>query len=214
MENLPSRFFNSYSFFFFLNAFHEFFCFWVLTRHDICNAQISKYYCCDVKKSIHLFSHEWLVVPNGIYVLVFLLEKDMSHIEFPDIVLRAKLCWLTEDLFYLGIISHLPVDLGLHHENRDILVKCLVILLKGLVDSLWVSCYSCILDLFGLLSQCINVGISKNLKFLVGFFSWCLGQDKSFKEIEIFLSEALISEISIFRQNISSKIIMLILAVQ
>jgi hypothetical protein len=47
----------------------------------------------------------------------------MSHVQLPSFMLAAELSRLAEDLLDLGIVASIPVDLGLHHENWDVLVK-------------------------------------------------------------------------------------------
>ena len=42
----------------------------------------------------------------------------MGHIEFPDVALAAELNTLPENLLHLGVLVHVPVDLGLGHQHR------------------------------------------------------------------------------------------------
>ena len=44
----------------------------------------------------------------------------MSNVELPGVVLAAKLHALPEDLLYLMVVLHVPVDLGLGHQNWNV----------------------------------------------------------------------------------------------
>ena len=72
---------------------------------------------------------ERLVVTDGITVLVVLHEKDMRNIELPSLVLRTELGRLAENFLHHRVIMLVPVNLSLHHKNRDVLVEGEVILL-------------------------------------------------------------------------------------
>jgi hypothetical protein len=160
-----------------------------------------------------LTSYEWLVVPDSITVLVLLKEENVSNVEFPDFVLTAEFGTLSEDLLDHGIVLQVPVSLGLHHQHRNVLVKCSIILLESRVDGLGVSCDSGILNGLGFLSESVDMFVGKFLEFPVGLIFVGLVKNKVLKEVEIVLREALIGEISVLSQDISSQVIMLILAV-
>lgn len=46
-------------------------------------------------------------------------------------MLTAKLGGLSEDFLDLSVISLVPVNLGLHHQDRDVQVKSGIVLLQG-----------------------------------------------------------------------------------
>lgn len=79
----------------------------------------------------------------------------------------AEFCRLSEDLFNLCIVALIPIGLGLHHKDWDVLVQSSIVFLKGSCNGLRVSCDSCILDRFGLLSEAIDMSISELLKLCV-----------------------------------------------
>jgi len=75
-------------------------------------------------------------------------------------MLTAELSRLPEQLFHLCIISFVPVAFGLHHEDRNVFIKCVIIILEGCGNCFGISGNSGILNAFGLLSQGVNVVIS------------------------------------------------------
>jgi hypothetical protein len=128
-------------------------------------------------------------------------------------MLTAEFGTLSEDLLDHGIVLQVPVSLGLHHQNRYVFVKCSIILLEGGVDGLRVSCNPSILNGLGFLSESIDMFVGKFFKFPVGLIFVSLVKNKVLKEVEIVLREALIGEVGVLSQDISSKVIMLVLAV-
>lgn len=73
-------------------------------------------------------AYKRLVVADSISEFVVLHEKYMRYIQFPGFVLAAKLSTLTENLLDHVVVSFVPIYFRLHHQYRNILVKCLVIL--------------------------------------------------------------------------------------
>jgi len=84
-------------------------------------------------------------------------KEDVGHVQLPGFVLAAELSRLAEDLFDHGVVSLVPVDLGLHHKNRDVLVEGQIIFLESIVDRLGVSCDPGILDGLGPLAERVDV---------------------------------------------------------
>lgn len=113
---------------------------------------------------------KWLVELDCVLVLVVLHEENMSDIEFPSLVLRAKLCGLSEDLLNLVVVSFVPVHFSLHHQHRDVLVESRVVLLKGLGDDFGVSFDSCVLDALGLFPKHVDMLSCELFELGVGFF--------------------------------------------
>jgi hypothetical protein len=134
-----------------------------------------------------LTPYEWLVVPDCITVLVLLKEENVSYVQFPYFVLTAEFCTLSEDLLDHGIVLQVPVSLGLHHQNRNVFVKCGIILLEGGVDGLRVSCNSGILNSLGFLSESVDMFVGKFFEFSVGLIFVGLVKNKVLKEVEIVL---------------------------
>jgi len=129
-------------------------------------------------------------------------------------VLTAEFGTLSEDLLDHGIVLQVPVSLGLHHQHRNVLVKCRIILLEGGVDGLRVSCNSGILNGLGFLSESVDMFVGKFFEFPVGFIFVGLVKNKVLKEVEIVLRETFIGKVGVLSQNISSQVIMLVLAVK
>jgi len=107
--------FNTNTVFFLLDTLHQLFCVSILTSQDIGNAQVCEYDGCDLEKVIHLSSYEWLIIPNGILVLVVFHEEAMCHIELPSLMLTTEFRRLPEQLFHLCVVSLVPKSFGLHH---------------------------------------------------------------------------------------------------
>lgn len=63
----------------------------------------------------------------------------MGNVKFPGLVLGAEFGRLFEDFLNGCVVLFIPVELGLHHENRDVLVKARIVFLKGHVDGLRVT---------------------------------------------------------------------------
>ena len=61
-----------------------------------------------------------LVKCNGILELVFLYKQYMAHIDLPIVIFTAELDRLAEYPFHGSIVSLIPVDLCLIHEQRKI----------------------------------------------------------------------------------------------
>ena len=125
-------------------------------------------------------SDEWLVVSDGVSVLIVLHEENMGHVEFPSLVLTAKFCRLSENFLNLGVISFIPINLGLHHKNWDVEIKGSIVLLESHSDGLGVSCNSCILDRFSFLPEGIDMVVGELFEFSMGFFLRGLVQNESF----------------------------------
>jgi hypothetical protein len=214
VEYLSSGLFNSYAFFFLFKALHELFSISILASHNIADTEVGQYNGSYAEQIVHLSSYEWLVVPDSITVLVLLKEENVSDVEFPDFVLTAEFGTLSEDLFDHGIVLQVPVSLGLHHQHRDVLVKCSIILLEGRVDGLGIPCNSGILNSLGFLSESIDMFVGKFFEFPVGLIFVSLVKNKVLKEVEIVLRETLIGKVGVLSQNISSQVVMLVLAVQ
>ena len=47
-------------------------------------------------------------------------EQHVGNVELPGVVLAAELDALAEDLLHLSVVLHVPVDLGLRHQHRDV----------------------------------------------------------------------------------------------
>ena len=62
-----------------------------------------------------------------------------------------------------------PVDLGLHHEDRDVLIEGQIILLKRIVNRLRIPRDSSVLDRFGLFTESVDVLVGKLFKFAERF---------------------------------------------
>ena len=80
-----------------------------------------------------------------------------------------------------------PVNLGLHHEDRDVLVEGEVILLQRTVDSLGVTSDPRILDGLRLFTERVNMLVREILKLTECFFLRRLVEDEVFEEIEVLL---------------------------
>lgn len=170
MEGLFGRLFDSNSIFLLFDTFHEFLSICVLTCHNVRNTEVCKNDSSDAQKIIHLSSNEWLIVSDGIPIFIILHEEDVGNIEFPGLVLTTELGRLSKDFLDLGVVGFVPVNFCLHHEDWNILIQGLVILLKCSSDSLGISGDSCILNGFGFLSQNVDVVVSKNFEFCIGLF--------------------------------------------
>jgi hypothetical protein len=116
------RVFDCDALFFTLNAFHKLLGVLVFTCHDVTNAKISKHDGCDRQQVLHLTTYERLVIANGITVSFTLHEEYVGNIQLPGLVLRAEFCALLENLLDCGVVRLVPVELGLHHKYRDVVV--------------------------------------------------------------------------------------------
>ena len=141
----------------------------IVARHDIADTEVGQHNGGDGKKIVHLTANEWLIVANSVTVLVVLHEEDVGNVELPSLVLRAELCGLAEDLLHHRVVVLVPVDLGLHHEDGDVLVEGQIVLLKGMVDGLRVTGDPGILDGLSLFPERVNVLIGKLFEFSEGF---------------------------------------------
>jgi len=214
VEDLSVWLFNGDSFLFLFNALHQLFSIRVLRDHDVRNTEIGKNDGSDGKKVIHVLLNDGLIVPSSISEFVVLHEECMGNIEFPSIVLRTELSRLSENLLNLGVVSSIPVHLSLNHEDRDVLLKSIIILFQGCLDLLVVSRESSILDSLGVLSENINMLVSELLEFLEGLFFRSLLKNKGLQEFEIFLRHTSVSQISVLSKYISSEIEERVLAVE
>lgn len=170
MENLSVRLLQCDPFLFLLKAFHEFFGFLVLRSHDIGDAKVSKHDSCDGEQVVHLFPHDGFIISDSVSELLVLHEEHMRHVKFPSIVFRGELSRLSEDLFNLVVVAHVPVDLSLHHEHRDVLIESLIVLLKSCIDLLAISSDSGILDQLSFLSQNVDMLVSQFFELSVSLF--------------------------------------------
>ena len=81
----------------------------------------------------------------------------MGNVKFPGLVLGAEFGRLFEDFLNGCVVLFIPVELGLHHENRDVLVKARIVFLKSHVDGLRVTGDTGILDSLGFLTESVDV---------------------------------------------------------
>jgi len=200
--------------FFFLDALHQLFGVGILTGHDVTDAQVGEHDSSDGEEVVHLTSDEGLVVSDGVPVFVVLHEEHVRHIQLPCLVLGAELSALAEDLLHLGVVSFIPVDLRLHHQNGDVLVESIVVLGQSVVDGFGVSGDSGVLNGLRLLSKRVDVLVSEVLELSVRLVLRGLVQNEVLKEFKIFLRQALVCQVRIFGQDVSSEVVMLVLAVQ
>ena len=128
----------------------------------------------------------------------------MSNVKFPDFVLTAEFGTLSENLLDHGIVLQVPVSLGLHHQNRNVLVECSIIFLEGGVDGLRISCDSGILNSLGFLSESVDMFVGKFFEFPISLIFVGLVKNKVFKEVEIILREALIGKVGVLSQDVGS----------
>ena len=168
MEDLLGRLLDSDTLFFLFDALHQLLSISILARHDVADTEVGQHNGGDGKKIVHLTANEWLIVANSVTVLVVLHKEDVGNVELPSLVLRAELCGLAEDLLHHRVVVLVPVDLGLHHEDGDVLVEGQIVLLKGMVDGLRVTGDPSILDRLSLLAERINMLVGKLLKFAEG----------------------------------------------
>lgn len=131
-------------------------------------------------------SYKWFVVSDSISVLVVLHEEDVSDVELPGLMLTTELSRLSEDLFNLGIVGFVPVSLGLHHQDWNVLVKSGIVLLEGLSYGFRVSGNSSILNGLGLFTKGVNMLVGQIFKFGICFILRRLVEDEGFKEFKIF----------------------------
>ena len=81
----------------------------------------------------------------------------MGNVKFPGLVLGTEFGRLFEDFLNGCVVLFIPVELGLHHENRDVLVKARIVFLKSHVDGLRVTGDTGILDSLGFLTESVDV---------------------------------------------------------
>lgn len=81
----------------------------------------------------------------------------MGDVKFPGLVLGAEFGRLFEDFLNSCVVLFIPVQFGLHHQDRDVLVKAGVVFLQGHVDSLGVTGNTRILNSFGFLTESVDV---------------------------------------------------------
>lgn len=136
VEDLLVGLFDGNALLFFLNTFHQLFSIRVLAGHDVGDAEVGEHDGRDRKQVVHLAADERLVVADGVAVLVVLHEEDVGHVQLPRLVFAAELGRLAEDLLHHGVVVVVPVDLGLHHEDGNVLVERQVVLLERVVNGL------------------------------------------------------------------------------
>ena len=81
----------------------------------------------------------------------------MGNVKFPGLVLGAEFSGLFEDFLDGCVVLFVPVELGLHHEDRDVLVKTRIVFLEGHVDGLSFTSDTGILDGLGFLTESVDV---------------------------------------------------------
>ena len=129
VEDLLGRLLDGDSLFLLLDAFHQLLSIGILARHDVADAQVGEHDGSDAKQVIHLAAHKWLVVANSVPVLVVLHEENMSHVKLPSLMFTTEFSTLSKNFLNHGVVSLVPVYLGLHHEHWNILVESLIVLL-------------------------------------------------------------------------------------
>lgn len=126
----------------------------------------------------------------------------------------AKFSTLAENFLNHIIVSFVPINLCLHHEDRNILVKCLIVFRQGRVYCFAVSCNSSILNGFGLFTKCIDMFGRKFFKSAIGLFLRGLVKYKILQEFKITLRQTFVSQMCIFCKNICCQVVVLVLAVK
>jgi len=110
-------------------------------------------------------------------------------------VIGAKLGTLSEELLHSRIVLLVPVDLGLRHQDRNVLFQTLVKLLERFLDPLVVASQPSILDAFGKLAKSIDVSVGEDLKLSQRLLRGGFRQDESVDIFELLLVGHAISEI-------------------
>lgn len=131
MENLLCGLFDLNSLFLFFDTFHQLFSIGILTGHDVADTEVSKHDGRYRQQVVHLATHKWLVVANSIPVFIVLHEEDVCNVKLPCFMFAAELGGLAENFFDHGVVSLVPIKFCLHHEDRNILVQSLIVLLKS-----------------------------------------------------------------------------------
>ena len=80
-------------------------------------------------------------------------------------MVSTELSTLPEQFFHNCVILLVPVDLGLRHQHRDILLEAFVELFQGLLDSLVVFVQSGVLNALGELAEGIDIAIGNQIQF-------------------------------------------------
>lgn len=132
--------------FFTFHTLHELLSILVLTCHDVTNAEVGKHNSGNGQEVFHLTTDEGLVVSDGISVSFTLHEEYVSNVQFPSLMLGAEFSALFKYLLDCGVVGLVPVEFGLHHQNRNVVVKGGVVVLECRVNGLGVTGKSCILD--------------------------------------------------------------------
>ena len=138
----------------------------------------------------------------------------MGNVKFPSLMLTAELSRLSEYFLYHSVVSFVPVDFGLHHQNWNVLVQSLVILLKGLVYSFVVTSDSSVLNCLSFFAQGVDMFGCQIFEFAVSLFFGSLIKNEIFKELEVLLTQALVGQVGVFSKNVGGKVIVLVLAVK
>jgi len=137
----------------------------------------------------------------------------MSHVKFPNFVIRTEFSTLSQKFFNLSIILTVPIYFALWHQYWNIFFELLIEFLQWFFYSFIIPLQSTVLNALGDLSQTINMSIWKIFKFPISFFRTSLTQNQCINIIEVLLGNAFVSEIYIFSKYIGSNIKILVFAV-
>ncbi len=138
----------------------------------------------------------------------------MSHVQFPNFVIRTEFSTLSQKLFNLPVILTVPIYFTLGHQHWNIFFKLLIKFLQWFFNSFIIPLQSAVLNALCDFSQTINMSVWKVFKFPVSFLRTSLTQNQCVNIIEVLLWNALVSEINVFSEDIGCHIEILVFAVE
>ncbi len=108
-----------------LQSFHYFLSLLVFVHHDVTHTKIGDYNRSQAEHVVCVLVYHRLIISYG-FVVLLKHEENVAHIQLPCLMVSAKLCGLPEKFFDNCIVFLIPVNLGLRHEDRNILLQTFV----------------------------------------------------------------------------------------
>jgi len=181
--------------FLFLDLSHQLLRLIILTRHDVRHTEVRQHDGLHVEQLsqsmtsssspahvIQVLLHDGLIISNGILESTLLHEEDVGHVQLPHVVIVTKVHRGAEELANLCVVLHVPVDLRLAHQNRNVSLEGFVKLFHGRLRLDFVAVVVGVLNLFRQFAKDLDVLLGQLVEFTVSLLRRRLLHDEGIQE--------------------------------
>ena len=184
-------------------------------RHNVRHAEVGEHNSRAVEDLAGVRVDDGLIVADGLRVVRALHEEDVRDVELPRLVLGTEVRRGAEDLLDHRVVLHVPVDLRLRHEDRNILLEALIVLGERHVESLLVEVLLGVLHLLEALPQRVDLLARELVELVEGLRGARLRRERAVEEVVealALLAEVLIREVRVLSEHVGGQVEQLVLA--